>query len=148
MDCTCKATYLDGHTATVTCAASGFNKTSLGAQTVTLTYSGLVTNAKTTGTLTATVNVTVVDYVAAISATSGTQSVYYGGSIVCTASITKASGGTSTVPCTVSGFSNTTVGAQTVTLTYTGMLTNTGVFFAIAKCNEMQCKSVTPLRVI
>ena len=128
IDCTCKATYLDGHTATITCTASGFNKTSLGAQTVTLTYSGLVTNAKTTGTLTATVNVTVVDYIASISATSGTQSVYYGGSIVSTATITKASGGTSTVPCTVSGFSNTTIGSQTVTLTYTGMSTNTGSY--------------------
>ena len=128
MDCTCKATYLDGHTATVTCTVSGFNKTSSGPQTVTLTYSGLVTNAKTTGSLTATVNVTVVDDVAAISATSGSQSIYYGGSIVSTAIITKASGGTYTVPCSVSGFSNTTVGTMTVTLTYTGMLTNTGSY--------------------
>ena len=128
MDCTCKATYLDGHTATVTCTVSGFNKTSLGSQTVTLTYSGLVTNAKTTGSLTATVNVTVVDYVAAISATSGSQSIYYGGYIVSTAIIAKASGGTYTVPCSVSGFSNTTVGTQTVTLTYTGMPTNTGSY--------------------
>jgi hypothetical protein len=128
VDSTCKATYLDGHTATVTCTANGFKKTSLGAQTVTLTYSGLVTNAKTTGSLTATVNITVVDYVAAISATSGTQSVYYGGTIVSTATITKASGGTNTVSCTVSGFSNTTVGSQTVTLTYTGMSTNTGSY--------------------
>ena len=95
---------------------------------MTLTYTGLVTNAKTTGSLTAKVNVTVVDYVAAISATSGTQSVYYGGSIVSTATITKASGGTIMVPCTVGGFSNTTVGSQTVTLTYTGMLTNTGSY--------------------
>ena len=128
MDSTCKATYLDGHTANVICTVSGFNKTSLGAQTVALTYSGLVTNAKTTGSLTAKVNVTVVDYVAAISATSGTQNVYYGGSIVSTATITKASGGTITVPCSVSGFSNTTVGSQTVTLTYTGMSTNTGAY--------------------
>lgn len=128
IDSTCTATYLDGHTGTVSCTASGFNKSSLGAQTVTLTYSGLVTNAKTTGSLTAKVNVTVVDYVSAISATSGTQSVYYGGSIVSTATITKASGGTSTVPCTVSGFSNTTVGSQIVTLTYTGMSTNTGAY--------------------
>ncbi|MHB8129032.1 MAG: hypothetical protein ACYDEX_08555 [Mobilitalea sp.] len=128
MDCTCKATYLDGHTATITCPATGFNKSSLGSQTVTLTYSGLVTNAKTTGSLTAIVNVTVVDYVAAISAKSGSQSIYYGGSIVSSAIITKASGGTYTVLCSVSGFSNTTVGTQTVTLTYTGMLTNTGSY--------------------
>lgn len=128
MDCTCNATFLDGHTATVSCTASGFNKSSLGSQSVTLTYSGLVTNAKTSGSLMATVNVTVVDYVVAISATSGTQSIYYGGAIVSTALITKASGGTITVPCTVSGFSNSTVGAQTVTLTYTGMTTNTGTY--------------------
>lgn len=126
IDSTCTATYLDGHTATVTCSASGFNKAALGDQTVTLTYSGLVTNAKTTGSLTATVNVTVVDYVSAISATLGTQSIYYGGSIVSTATITKASGGTLTVPCIVSGFSSTTVGTQSVTLTYSGLTTNSG----------------------
>ncbi len=128
MEGTCSATFLDGHTETVTCAVSGLHKTSLGAQTVNLTYSGLVTNAKTTGSLTAKVNVNVVDYVATISATLGTQSIYYGQSIVSTATITKASGGTFTVPCTVSGFSNTTVGTQTATLSYTGMTTITGEY--------------------
>jgi len=128
IDCTCTATYLNGHTATVTCTASGYNKASLGAQTVTLTYSGLVTNAKTTGSLTKTVTVTVVDYVAVITALSATQSIYYSGSINSMANITKASGGVSMVSCSVSGFSNTTVGTQTVTLTYTGMVTNTGVY--------------------
>lgn len=125
IDETCTATFLDGHTSTVTCTISGFNM-SLGTQTVTLTYTGLITNAKTTGTLSTTANVTVVDYVARISPTLETQDVYYGGSINSTASITKASGETVTVPCIVSGFNNTMVGTQTVTFTYTGMTTNTG----------------------
>lgn len=63
---------------------------------------------------------------AAISVTSSTQSIYFRGSIVSTATITKASGVTSTVSCTVSGFSNTTVSTQTVIQNYTGMTTNTG----------------------
>lgn len=57
---TATATYLDGHTATVNCT-SNFNPNLVGTQTVTLTYSGLVGNAKTTGTRTCTISVTVVD---------------------------------------------------------------------------------------
>lgn len=128
IDATCRATFLDGHSSTVTCTISGFNMSSLGSQTVTLKYTGLITNAKTTGTLSTSTNITVVDYVARISPMLETQSVYYGGSINRTASITKASGGIITVPCIVSGFSNTMVGTQAVTLTYTGMTTNTGAY--------------------
>lgn len=53
------ASYLDGHTGAVSCSISGFDSNTIGNQTVTLTYSGLVDNAKTTGTKTCTVNVTV-----------------------------------------------------------------------------------------
>ena len=55
---TATATYLDGHTGTVNCT-SNFNTNQIGTQTVILTYSGLVGNAKTTGTRTCIVNVTV-----------------------------------------------------------------------------------------
>lgn len=54
---TAKATYMDGHTGTVNCA-SNFDLQNTGNQLVTLTYSGLVGNAKTSGTRTCTVNVT------------------------------------------------------------------------------------------
>ncbi len=57
---TATATYLDGHNEIVNCT-SNFNTNQAGNQTVTLTYSGLVGNAKTTGTRTCTVNVTVID---------------------------------------------------------------------------------------
>jgi len=55
---TATATYLDGHTGIVNCT-SNFNPNQEGNQIVTLTYTGLVRNAKTTGTITCTVNVTV-----------------------------------------------------------------------------------------
>ena len=55
---TATATYLDGHTATVSCT-SNFNTNQAGTQTVTLTYTGLVGNAKTTGARTCTISVTV-----------------------------------------------------------------------------------------
>jgi hypothetical protein len=122
------ATYLDGHTATIPGVVSGFNNKTVGTQTVTLKYSGRVTNAKTTGTLSTTKSVTVSDYVASISATVPTQSIYYGGNIVGTASITMSSGSTSTVPCTISGFNNTSPGTQTVTLTYTGQTNSIGSY--------------------
>ncbi len=56
---TATATYLDGHTGTVNCTISGFNANVVGTQTATLTYQGLVGNARTTGIRTCTVNVTV-----------------------------------------------------------------------------------------
>ncbi len=57
---TIKATYLDGSTKTIVATASGYDNTKLGNQTVTLTYSGLADNAKTTGTKTCTIAVTVI----------------------------------------------------------------------------------------
>lgn len=58
IDTTVTANFLDGHSGIVTCA-SNFNPSILGNQIVTLTYSGLVGNAKTTGATTCTVNITV-----------------------------------------------------------------------------------------
>ena len=53
------ARYLDGHTGAVSCSVTGFDPNTIGTQTVTLTYSGLVGTAKTYGTRTCTITVTV-----------------------------------------------------------------------------------------
>jgi hypothetical protein len=119
---TVTATYLDGHTGTVSSTVSGFNNKSLTTQTVTLTYSGTVNNAKTTGTKTTTTSVTVRDYVTNIVAVNSNQTIQYNGSVNSSATITKASGGNQAVSCTVTGFNPTSVGTQTVTLTYTSGL--------------------------
>ncbi len=55
------ATMLDGSTKTVNCSVSGYDGNQIGTQTATLTYSGLVGNAKTHGTRTCSVNVTVLN---------------------------------------------------------------------------------------
>ena len=55
---TVTANMLDGSTKTIICT-SNYNPTQMGTQAVTLTYTGLIGNAKTSGTITCTVNVTV-----------------------------------------------------------------------------------------
>lgn len=52
---TANATYLDGHTGTVVC--NNNYKKEIGTQTVTLSYTGLIGNAKSTSTLTSTITV-------------------------------------------------------------------------------------------
>ena len=59
IDTTVTATYLDEHQGAVNCSVSGFDPNMIGTQTVTLTYSGLVGTAKTYGTRTSTITVTV-----------------------------------------------------------------------------------------
>ncbi len=73
---TATAAYLDGHTAVVNCT-SNYNPNAVGSQTVTLTYTGLVRNAKTTGTRTCTINVTVKSLkdLASITVTPASQSI-------------------------------------------------------------------------
>lgn len=73
---TATAAYLDGHTAVVNCT-SNYNPNAVGSQTVTLTYTGLVGNAKTTGTRTCTINVTVKSLkdLASITVTPASQSI-------------------------------------------------------------------------
>ncbi|TAH70327.1 MAG: hypothetical protein EWM47_05590 [Anaerolineaceae bacterium] len=56
---TVTATYLDGHTATISNYTTNYDSNKVGTQTVTITYSGLVGNAKTTGTITCTLSVIV-----------------------------------------------------------------------------------------
>ena len=73
---TALATYLDGHTDTVICT-NNFNPEQLGIQNVTLTYTGLVGNAKTTGTITDNITVTVIPNkkLTSISVTPTAQSI-------------------------------------------------------------------------
>ena len=75
IDTTATATYLDGSTGTVSCTASSFNANTLGDQTVTLTYSGLVGNAKTNGTRTCTLKVTVLDINISVGITNSISSI-------------------------------------------------------------------------
>lgn len=73
------ATYLDGHTGTINCSYD-FNTNQLGTFDVTLVYSGLVDNAKTTGKKTCTVKVTIVSDKSPVSliVTPSSYSVYNG----------------------------------------------------------------------
>ena len=75
---TAAATYLNGNTGIVNCTASGFNANTPGTQTVTLTYSGKVGNAKTTGTRTAAITVIVGATLTGISVTPSATDVYNG----------------------------------------------------------------------
>jgi hypothetical protein len=122
------ATFFNESIGTVGCTVTNFNPNTLGTQNVTLSYNGLINTAKTTGTLTCDRTVNVIDYVTSIVPLASSQTIYYNGSIDVSANITKASGGTQTVSCDVSGFSPTTVGNQTVTLTYKGMTNNSGTY--------------------
>ncbi|MDF2942802.1 MAG: hypothetical protein K0S01_1660 [Herbinix sp.] len=118
---TATASYLDGHGAMVNCT-SNFNSNLIGAQTVTLTYSGLVGNAKTTGTRTCTVNVTVkeTNIPASLTVTPSSYSVYNGSEPTYTVIVTYTNG--STKPLTsgysISGWS-IGYGIKSVTFGYT-----------------------------
>lgn len=76
---TAVATYLDGHTGTVSCSYN-FNTNQLGTYNVTLVYSGLVDNATTTGQKTCTVKVIIIADKSPVSltVTPSSYSVYNG----------------------------------------------------------------------
>lgn len=117
------ATYLDGHTGIVNCT-SNFKSNVIGTQTVTLTYTGLVGNAKTTGTRTCNVTVTVKSAKKltsiAVTPTSQTIQKYSNASFNVVAYY---SDGTSKIldssQYTVSGLSNTVPGTYNVNISYT-----------------------------
>ncbi|HHV13691.1 MAG TPA: hypothetical protein GXX75_25830 [Clostridiales bacterium] len=116
------ATMMDGSVKTVSCTASGYDSNSLGTQTVTLTYHGLVDNAKTTGTKSCTVDVTVKSRktLTGITVLPASQEVtrYTDPAFTVTASY---SDGTSSqvLGVNVLGFDGVKLGEQTVTLSYT-----------------------------
>ena len=78
IDTTALATFLNGTTGIVNCTATGFDKNKVGTQTVTLTYSGKVGNAKTSGTRTTTITVTVLASLQSITVVPSATTVYNG----------------------------------------------------------------------
>ena len=119
---TATATYLDGHTGTVNCT-SNFNTNLVGIQTVTLTYTGLVGNAKTTGTRACTLSVTVkeTNIPSYLTVTSSSTTVYNGNKPTFTVAVTYTSGNTKTLAggsYHESGWS-TGPGTKNITFTYT-----------------------------
>jgi rubrerythrin len=118
---TATATYLDGHTGIVN-GTSNFNPNQIGVQTVTLTYSGLVGNAKTTGTRTCTVNVTVreTNIPSYLTVTPSSNNVYNGTEPTYMVVVTYMNGNTKTITSgyTKTGWS-TGYGMKTVTFSYT-----------------------------
>lgn len=117
---TAAATYLDGHTGNVNCTVSGFDSNTIGTQTATLTYSGLVNNAKTTGTKTCTVNVTVKSNKLPISltVTPSSDTVYNGSEPTYTVKVNYDDGSSAII---TTGYTKTgfTIGAGTKTVTFT-----------------------------
>jgi DNA-directed RNA polymerase subunit RPC12/RpoP len=117
------ATYLDGHTGLVNCT-SNFNSNQLGNQIVTLTYSGLVGNAKTTGTRTCTLNVTVlpVKNLTSITVLPEYQTIERYSLPVFTVRANYDDGTSivlSSSEYSVSGFNDVNIGIQRVAVTYT-----------------------------
>jgi hypothetical protein len=147
---TATATYLDGHTGTVYCS-SNFNSNVAGTQTVTLTYSGLVGNAKTTGTRTCTINVTVRanSIPASLTVTPSSYTVYNGQEPAYSV-LVKYNNGSSKV--ITSGYMKTgwssVPGVKTLTFSYTenGVTVTTGLTITV-KPNLLSI-TVSPLSQI
>ncbi len=119
---TATATYLDGHTSIVNCT-SNFNPIQNGLQTVTLTYSGLVGNAKTTGNRTCTMSVTVVNKTLSyITASPASQTIRKNGNPVYTVKANYSDGSSADIAPSLyseSTIDKTTVGQKTLTISYT-----------------------------
>ena len=117
---TANATYLDEHTGVVNCS-NNLNINVVGEQTVTLTYSGLVGNAKTTGTRTCTVNTTVKGLIEltdiTVSPLNQDVTRYQNPTFIVTA---KYNNNTSkqVTGFSINGYNSTLLGEQTVTLSY------------------------------
>ncbi len=144
---TATATYLDGHTATVNCT-SNFNPNLVGNQTVTLTYTGLVGNAKTVGSRTCTVNVTVMEsnIPSFLTVTPSAYTVYNGNKPTFTVVVTYKSGNTKTIPAgsyTESGWS-AGPGTKTITFSYTENSVTVTKTIAITVLPNISGLSVTP----
>jgi rubrerythrin len=118
---TATATYLDGHTGTVNCT-SNFNTNRVGIQTVTLTYSGLVNNARTNGTLTCTLSATVKENAipTALTVIPSSYTVYNGSEPTYTVEVTYQNGSKKVVTTgyTKTGFTSG-AGSKEVVFTYT-----------------------------
>jgi len=117
---TATATYLDGHTGTVNCT-SNFNPNLAGTQNVTLTYTGLVGNAKTTGTRSCTVSATVKEnnIPSYLTVTPFSYSVYHGSEPSYLVTVTYENGSVKTITngYTKTGWSSG-YGTKNVTFSY------------------------------
>lgn len=115
------ATYLDGHTGVVSCT-SNFNPNKTGLQTVTLTYTGLVGNARTTGTTTCLVTVNVQGSIPiSLSVTPSSSTVYNGTTPSYTVVVTYQDGTAKTLTTsqyTMTGWSSGP-GTKSLTFSYT-----------------------------
>lgn len=115
------ANYLNGSTGVVSCS-SNYNSQQLGKQSITLTYSGLVGNAKTTGTRTGNIEVTVKEpyKLTGITVTPTSQSIkrYTNPEFIVTASYDN---NTSKVisDYQITNFFKNVLGNQNATITYT-----------------------------
>ena len=119
---TATATYLNGTTGTVNCSVSGYNPKQAGNQVVTLTYNGLVGNARTTGTRTCVVNVLVIlrNLVSITVSPSSLSVTRYSQPLITVTAL--YDDGTSEVLNSgylLTGFDNTKLGLQPVTVKYT-----------------------------
>ena len=119
---TATATYLDGHTGVVNCT-SNFNPNQNGYQTVTLTYSGLVGTAKTTGVRTCSIGVTVINKTLSyITATPTSQTIKRYGTPVFSVKAYYSDGTNADIVSnlySLSAYDNTTYGQKTITISYT-----------------------------
>ena len=143
---TATATYLDGHTATVACN-SNFNTNITGIQNVTLTYSGLVGNAKTTGTRICTTSVTVQEDMipSYLTVTPSLYTVYNGNEPTYTVAVTYESGVSKilTAGYVKTGWS-TGSGTKTVIFTYTENSKTVTAKISITVKGNLTSLSVSP----
>ncbi len=117
---TANATYLDNHTGVVNCS-NNLNINVIGDQNVTLTYSGLVGNAKSSGTRTCTVNTTVKGGIEltdiTVSPLNQELTRYQNPTFIVTANYSNNTSKQVT-GFTINDFNNTLLGTQSVTLSY------------------------------
>lgn len=143
---TATATYLDGHTGTVNCT-SNYNANLVGTQTVTLTYTGLVGNAKTTGTRTCTLTVTVreTNRPSSLTVTASATTVYNGVKPTFTVVVNYTNGTIKTLSSsqyTETGWSSGP-GTKTVTFSYTESSTTVTKSITITVKPNVSSLSVT-----
>lgn len=151
IDTTISATYLDGHTASLSGDVSGYNPNILGNQTVTLIFRGLVGNAKTTGELTCSVNVTVLpkkslSYITVSPASqiidrlanpSFTVTAYYSDGTYAVLSSSQYM---------ILGFDSSKTGSQTVTISHTDY-GSTKTATAVVNVNGLTAISLSPAEI-
>lgn len=117
---TATATYLDGQTGPVNCT-SNFNTNLIGTQMVTLSYSGKVINAKTSGSLTCVIQATVrsAATLTSITVSPSTQNIpRYTDPIFNVTAYYNNGTNKAVTGYSISGFHNSQIGNQTVTITY------------------------------